>query len=64
MGDKWAKFDKKYQKKPGNLAYIAKKQYFCRRNWRSMASLPRNLHNCLNSSSPQKLKLFGDSNCK
>ena len=36
------------------VAHVPKKQYLCRRNWRSMTALLRNLYNCLNSSSPHR----------
>ena len=36
------------------VAHVEKKQYLCRRNWRSMTALLRNLYNCLNSSSPHR----------
>lgn len=38
-GDKWAKFDKKHQKKPGNLAYVAKKHYSCQNGEKLLAKM-------------------------
>ena len=36
------------------FAYVKKNPYLCRRNWRLMTALLRNLYNCLNSSSPHR----------
>ena len=38
---------------------MRKKQYLCRRIWRSMTALPYNLYNCLKSSSPHHNHFIG-----